>query len=90
MSYLRLIDHWRTTKHVELVTAKADDDDDPLDAIAASCGDQPEVRAGVREIGAHGREIFIELHDDLPVAKIFFQVFQRGVYKCGDWKGFKM
>ncbi len=53
IAHNRLIDHWRATGHVELVTAGADDDDDdPLDAIAGARNDEPEVRAGAREISA--------------------------------------
>jgi RNA polymerase sigma factor (sigma-70 family) len=51
IAHNRLIDHWRTTGHVELVTAGADDDDDPLAAIPAARHDEPDARAGVREIG---------------------------------------
>ena len=37
IAHNRLIDHWRATGHVELVTAGPDDDaDDPLDAIPAA------------------------------------------------------
>jgi RNA polymerase sigma-70 factor (ECF subfamily) len=48
----RLIDHWRATGRVELMTAgPADDDgDDPLDAIPGARSDEPEVRAEAREI----------------------------------------
>jgi RNA polymerase sigma-70 factor (ECF subfamily) len=52
IAHNRLIDHWRTSGHAELVTAGADDDDDPLDAIPAARHDEPDHRAGVREIGA--------------------------------------
>jgi RNA polymerase sigma-70 factor (ECF subfamily) len=51
IAHNRLIDHWRAMGRVELVTAGSDeDDDDPLDTIAAACSDGPEVRAGAREI----------------------------------------
>jgi RNA polymerase sigma-70 factor (ECF subfamily) len=52
IAHNRVIDHWRATGHVELVHAGNDDDDDPLDAIPGSRNDEPEVRAGAREIGA--------------------------------------
>jgi RNA polymerase sigma factor (sigma-70 family) len=52
----RLIDHWRATGRIELVTAAADDDgDDPLDAIAGARGDEPEVRATMGELSARLR-----------------------------------
>ena len=50
IAHNRLIDHWRATGHVELVTAGPDDDaDDPLDAIPAARDDEPEARASTRE-----------------------------------------
>ncbi len=54
IAHNRLIDHWRASGHVELVTASADADcdDDPLAAIAGTRNDEPEVRVGAREIGA--------------------------------------
>jgi len=51
IAHNRVVDHWRTTGRVELVHA-IDDDDDPIDAIPAARNDEPEVRAGAREIGA--------------------------------------
>jgi len=51
IAHNRLIDHWRATGRFELATAGTGaDDDDPLDAIAAARNDEPEVRAGAREI----------------------------------------
>jgi RNA polymerase sigma-70 factor (ECF subfamily) len=51
IAHNRLIDHWRATGRVELVTAGlGEDDDDPLDAVAAARNDEPEVRAVAREI----------------------------------------
>ncbi len=50
IAHNRVIDHWRATGRVELVSAG--DDDDPLAAIPGSRNDEPEVRAGAREIGA--------------------------------------
>ncbi len=62
----RLIDHWRATGRVELVTAAADDDgDDPLDAIAGAQGDEPEVRAESGELSARLRSAL----DTLPAAQ---------------------
>jgi RNA polymerase sigma-70 factor (ECF subfamily) len=52
IAHNRLIDHWRASGRVELVSAHGDDDDDPLAAIPGSRNDEPEVRAGAREIGA--------------------------------------
>jgi RNA polymerase sigma-70 factor (ECF subfamily) len=54
IAHNRLVDHWRANGRVELVTADAagDCDDDPLAAIPGARGDEPEVRAGAREIGA--------------------------------------
>jgi RNA polymerase sigma-70 factor (ECF subfamily) len=52
IAHNRLIDHWRAAGRVELVSAGADDDDDPLDAIPAARNDEPDARAGAREIGA--------------------------------------
>jgi RNA polymerase sigma-70 factor (ECF subfamily) len=37
---------------VEFTSAGVDDDDDPLDAIPGARIDEPDVRAGAREIGA--------------------------------------
>ena len=51
IAHNRLIDHWRATGRVELVTAGVDDEgDDPLDAIPGARTDEPEVRAGAREL----------------------------------------
>ena len=54
IAHNRLIDHWRATGRVEFVTSGSDDDegDDPLDAIPGARNDEPEVRAGAREISA--------------------------------------
>jgi RNA polymerase sigma-70 factor (ECF subfamily) len=51
IAHNRLIDHWRATGRVEIVSAGIDDDDDPLDAIPAARNDEPDTRAGAREIG---------------------------------------
>ena len=51
IAHNRLIDHWRATGRAELVSAGVDDDDDPLDAIPGPRNDEPDVRAGAREIG---------------------------------------
>src|SRR5512144_2460872 len=52
IAHNRLIDHWRASGQADFVTASADDDDDPLDAVSAARGDDPEVRVASREIGA--------------------------------------
>jgi RNA polymerase sigma-70 factor (ECF subfamily) len=46
IAHNRLIDHWRASGRVELVSAGPDD------AIPGARTDEPEVRAGAREIGA--------------------------------------
>jgi RNA polymerase sigma factor (sigma-70 family) len=52
----RLIDHWRATGQVELVTGgPGDDDDDPLDAIAGARDDEPDARAATRELSVRLR-----------------------------------
>jgi RNA polymerase sigma factor (sigma-70 family) len=51
IAHNRLIDHWRATGHVELVTAGADDEaDDPLDALPAAPDAEPDARASAREL----------------------------------------
>ena len=52
IAHNRVVDHWRATGRIELVPAGNDADDDPLDAIPGPRNDEPEVRAGAREIGA--------------------------------------
>jgi RNA polymerase sigma-70 factor (ECF subfamily) len=56
IAHNRVIDHWRATGQVELVSGghPGDDDDppDPLAAIAGARGDEPEVRVGAKQIGA--------------------------------------
>ena len=49
IAHNRLIDHWRAMGQVELVSAGADDDADPLDVIAAPRDDEPDARASARE-----------------------------------------
>ena len=50
IAHNRLIDHWRTIGQVELVTAGVDEEDeDPLAAIPAPRGDEPDARATARE-----------------------------------------
>ena len=61
IAHNRLIDHWRATGRVELVSACVDDDDDPLDAIPGPRNDQPDVRAGAREIGARIKQALAAL-----------------------------
>ncbi len=53
IAHHRLIDHWRATGQVELVTAAADDNaEDPLDALPAAPDDGPEARASTRELSS--------------------------------------
>ena len=53
IAHNRVIDHWRATGNVELVTAGADGDaDDPLDAIPAAHHDEPEARASTGELSS--------------------------------------
>ena len=61
IAHNRLIDHWRATGRVELVSAGVDDDDDPLDAIPGPRNDEPDVRAGAREIGARIKQALAAL-----------------------------
>lgn len=61
IAHNRLIDHWRATGRVELVSAGVDDDDDPLDAIPGPRNDQPDVRAGAREIGVRIKQALAAL-----------------------------
>ena len=61
IAHNRLIDHWRATGRAELVSAGVDDDDDPLDAIPGPRNDEPDVRAGAREIGARIRQALAAL-----------------------------
>jgi len=49
IAHNRLIDHWRAMGQVELVSAGADDDADPLEAIAAGREDEPDAQASARE-----------------------------------------
>jgi RNA polymerase sigma-70 factor (ECF subfamily) len=53
IAHNRLIDHWRATGRVELLSTGSGDDDDADDVLAAIPGartDEPEVRASAREI----------------------------------------
>ncbi|MET0916941.1 MAG: RNA polymerase sigma factor [Burkholderiales bacterium] len=53
IAHHRLIDHWRASGHVELVSAGPDDEaDDPLDALHAAPDDGPEARASTRELSS--------------------------------------
>ena len=63
IAHNRLIDHWRATGRVEFTSAGVgdDDDDDPLTAIAAARNDEPDVRAGAREIGARIKQALATL-----------------------------
>ena len=61
IAHNRLIDHWRAMGQVELVTAGATDDDDPLDAIPGARTDEPDARAGQRELGARLKQALAAL-----------------------------
>ena len=53
IAHHRLIDHWRASGHVELVSAGPDDEaDDPLEALPAAPDDEPEARASTRELSS--------------------------------------
>jgi len=53
IAHHRLIDHWRASGHIELVSAGPDDDaDDPLDAVRAAPDCEPEARATTRELSS--------------------------------------
>jgi RNA polymerase sigma-70 factor (ECF subfamily) len=53
----RLIDHWRTHGRLKLVgdlaPADSDADDDPIAALPAARGDEPETRVGTLELRRH-------------------------------------
>jgi RNA polymerase sigma-70 factor, ECF subfamily len=55
IAHNRIVDHWRASGRLAVVTvpgaADPDDDDDPLAAIPAPRRDEPDARAGAREIG---------------------------------------
>jgi RNA polymerase sigma-70 factor (ECF subfamily) len=55
IAHNRLVDHWRADGRAPFVAVgqggDPDDDDDPLAAIPGARGDEPEVRAGARELG---------------------------------------
>jgi RNA polymerase sigma-70 factor, ECF subfamily len=52
IAHNRLIDHWRAAGRAELVSASVDGDGEALlDEIAGARNDEPEVRAGARQIG---------------------------------------
>jgi len=55
IAHNRLIDHWRATGRVELVTAGPNDDDDPLDAIPGASSDEPEARVAAHELSTRLR-----------------------------------
>jgi RNA polymerase sigma-70 factor (ECF subfamily) len=61
MAHNGLIDHWRATGRAEFVSAGAEDDDDPLDAIPGARVDEPDVRANARVIGARIRQALAAL-----------------------------
>jgi len=61
IAHNRLVDHWRATGRVELVSSGGGDDDDPLDAIPGARNDEPHVRVAAREIGARIRQALAAL-----------------------------
>jgi RNA polymerase sigma-70 factor (ECF subfamily) len=61
IAHNRLIDHWRASGRVELVSGGGDEDDDPLAAIPAARNDEPDVRAVAAEIGARIRQALAAL-----------------------------
>ncbi len=78
IAHNRLIDHWRATGQVELVSTKAGDDDDTDDVLAAIPGartDEPEVRAGASEIATRLRSALSALP---PVQREVFLLHQGG------------
>ena len=78
IAHNRLIDHWRATGQVELVTAGSpddDDDNDPLAEIPGARGDEPEVRASAREISLRLRTALAALP---PVQRDVFLLHQEG------------
>ena len=70
IAHNRLVDHWRATGRAEFVSACADDDDDPLDAIPGARVDEPDVRAGAREIGARIRQALAALPAEIGRAHV--------------------
>ena len=79
IAHNRLIDHWRATGQVELVTAGSgdddDDDDDVLAAIPGARNDDPEVRASAREISTRLRMALSALP---PAQREVFLLHQEG------------
>jgi RNA polymerase sigma factor (sigma-70 family) len=77
IAHNRVIDHWRATGRVELVSAGAGDDegDDPLDALPGARNDEPEIRAGAREIEARLRAALAALP---PPQRDAFLLHQEG------------
>jgi RNA polymerase sigma-70 factor, ECF subfamily len=74
IAHNRLIDHWRATGRVELISAGVDDDD-PLAAIAAARSDEPDARAAAREMGARIRQALATLP---PAQREAFLLHQEG------------
>lgn len=80
IAHNRLIDHWRATGQVELVSTGAgdDDNDDTDDVLAAIPGartDEPEVRASASEIATRLRSALDALP---PVQREVFLLHQEG------------
>ena len=76
IAHNRLIDHWRATGQVELVAAgSSDDDDDILATIPGARNDEPDVRAGAREISLRLRAALAALP---PAQREVFLLHQEG------------
>ncbi len=77
IAHNRLIDHWRATGQVELVSAEPDDDedDDVLATIPGPRNDDPEVRASAREISTRLQAALSALP---PAQREVFLLYQEG------------
>ena len=78
IAHNRVIDHWRATGQVELVTAGSgndDDDDDALAAIPGARNDDPEIRASAREISTR---LHAALYALPPAQREAFLLHQEG------------
>ena len=68
LAHNRIVDHWRASGHVKLVSLDDDDDPDPrahVEAIAGPRGDEPETRVASLELGARLKAAL----DTLPPAQ---------------------
>ena len=79
IAHNRLIDHWRATGHAEFVSAI--DDDDPLEAVPAARGDEPEVRVASREMAARVARALAALP---PAQRDAFLLHQEGGLTLDD------